>query len=247
MTPRKILILGATSPIAEATARRYAEQRASLFLAAPNANRLAAIAADLRARGAKRVDIGVLDAQNFDHHPALLAQADEALGGLDLALIAHGTTPDQEACETSFERARSALETDCLSTLSLLTHLANRLEPRGRGTLAVLSSVAGERGRRSDYVYGTAMGAVTVFLQGLRNRLAKSGVRVLTVKLGPIDTAMIAARHKGPLWASPDQVAAGILRAVEKERKVLYCPGVWRLIMLLIRILPERGVERLSL
>jgi short-subunit dehydrogenase len=243
----KILIVGATSAIAEATARIYAAKGARLFLVARNAQRLDAVAADLRTRGAAAVETEAMDANAFDRHRALVERADQALGGIDLALIAHGTLPDQKACERSFELIRTELETNCLSTLSLLTHLANLLEPRGTGTLAVISSVAGDRGRQSNYVYGTAKGAVSLFLQGLRNRLSKSGVRVLTIKPGFVDTPMTADFPKGALWAKPEQIASGIERAVEKGRDIVYLPGFWRLIMLVIRAIPEGIFKRLSL
>jgi short-subunit dehydrogenase len=243
----KILIVGATSAIAEATARIYAAKGARLFLVARNAQRLDAVAADLRTRGAAAVETEAMDANAFDRHRALVERADQALGGIDLALIAHGTLPDQKACERSFELIRTELETNCLSTLSLLTHLANLLEPRGTGTLAVISSVAGDRGRQSNYVYGTAKGAVSLFLQGLRNRLSRSGVRVLTIKPGFVDTPMTADFPKGALWAKPEQIASGIERAVEKGRDIVYLPGFWRLIMLVIRAIPEGIFKRLSL
>jgi short-subunit dehydrogenase len=243
----KILIVGATSAIAEATARLYAEKGAHLFLVARNAQRLEAVAADLRTRGAASVDTEAMDANSCDRHEALVERADQALGGIDLALIAHGTLPDQKACERSFELTRTELETNALSILSLLTHLANRLETRGAGTLAVISSVAGDRGRQSNYVYGTAKGAVSLFLQGLRNRLSKSGVRVLTIKPGFVDSPMTADFAKGALWAKPEQIASGIARAVEKGRDVVYLPGFWRIIMLVIRAIPEGIFKRLSL
>lgn len=244
---KKVLIIGATSAIAEATARLYAAEGARLFLVARGAEKLAALAADLRARGAAEALAETLDVNDLDRHEAALAQADEALGGIDVALIAHGTLPDQKACEASFELTLQELQTNALSTLSLLTHLANRLEPRGSGTIAVVSSVAGDRGRQSNYVYGTAKGAVTLFLQGLRNRLARTGVRVLTIKPGFVDTPMTADFPKGPLWAQPAQIARGIKKAEEKGRDVVYLPGFWRLIMLVIRNIPEGIFKRLSL
>jgi short-subunit dehydrogenase len=121
------------------------------------------------------------------------------------------------------------------------------LEPRGTGTLAAISSVAGDRGRQSNYVYGTAKGAVSLFLQGLRNRLSKSGVRVLTIKPGFVDTPMTADFPKGALRAKPEQIARGIERAVEKGRDIIYLPSFWRLIMLVIRAIPEGIFKRLSL
>jgi short-subunit dehydrogenase len=244
---RKIFIIGATSAIAEATARRYAAAGDRLFLVARDPAKLETVARDLLTRGAEAVRTEAMDANDFERHRAIIAKADEVLGGIDLALIAHGTLPDQAACQDSFELTRAELDTNCLSTLSLLTHLANLLEPRGTGTLAVISSVAGDRGRQSNYVYGTAKGAVSLFLQGLRNRLHGAGVHVLTVKPGFVDTPMTAGFPKGMLWAKPEEIAEGIERAVRKRKDEVYLPGFWWFIMLIIRHIPESIFKRLSL
>jgi decaprenylphospho-beta-D-erythro-pentofuranosid-2-ulose 2-reductase len=158
-------------------------------------------------------------------------------------LIAHGTLPDQGACQASFDTARREFEVNALSVLSLLTLAANRFEQQRSGTIAVISSVAGERGRQSNYLYGAAKGAVSLFLQGLRNRLSKSGVQVVTILPGFVDTPMTADFPKGPLWAQPDAVARDIVRAIEGGRDVLYTPWFWRWIMLIIRTIPERSLQ----
>jgi len=129
----------------------------------------------------------------------------------------------------------------------LLTLLANRFEAQRHGTLAVIGSVAGDRGRQSNYVYGTAKGALAIFLQGLRNRLHPAGVRVLTVKPGFVDTPMTASFKKGPLWAAPEAVAAAIVAAVERGRDVIYTPWFWWGIMTLIKLVPERVFKKLKL
>lgn len=244
---QKVLIIGATSAIAEATARLCAARGDALFLVGRNAQRLDAIAADLRVRGAAQVDCGVLDATDHAAHAATLAAAESALGGLDVALIAHGTLPDQKACETSVELTLKEIDTNGLSVIALATLLGARFEAQGRGALAVIGSVAGDRGRQSNYVYGAAKGMVALFLQGLRNRLAKKGVQVLTVKPGFVDTPMTAEFPKGALWAQPDDVARGILAALAAKKDVVYLPGFWRPIMLIIRLIPERIFKKLSL
>src|SRR5690606_18496324 len=136
-------------------------------------------------------------------HAALVQEADAALGGIDLALLAHGVLGDQRVCETDFEAAKALLHTNFVSPASLLTHLANLLEPRGTGVLIVISSVAGDRGRQSNYVYGASKGGLSVWLQGLRNRLAPHGVRVLTVKPGFVDSPMTSHLPKNRLFAQP--------------------------------------------
>jgi decaprenylphospho-beta-D-erythro-pentofuranosid-2-ulose 2-reductase len=244
---QKILIIGATSAIAEATARRWAARGSALFLVGRKAERLEQIAADLRVRGAASVACYVLDACARDAHEAMLYAAEQAMGGLDVALIAHGSLPDQKACEASVELTLEEIDTNALSVIALLTRLATRFEAQGHGSLAVISSVAGDRGRQSNYVYGAAKGMLTLFLQGLRNRLAKKGVHVLTVKPGFVDTPMTASFKKGALWASPDAIAQGIVSAIDKKHDVVYLPGFWWLIMTLIRHIPERIFKKLSL
>jgi len=245
---RRILIVGAASAIAEATARRFAAQGDRLFLTARSADRLQVIADDLTLRGADRVATATLEAVDYARHAEVLAAAEAALDGLDVALIAHGTLPDQKACKTSFMPAREALEVNALGVISLLTLIANRFEARGQGVIAVLSSVAGDRGRQSNYVYGAAKACVDVFLQGLAHRLAGAGVRVLTVKPGLVDTPMTAAFEKNALWASPERVARDIHRAIARRRAgVLYTPWFWRWIMLVIRLLPTAVLHRTRL
>lgn len=244
---RKIMIIGATSAIAEATARLFARKGDRLFLVARNAERLHAMADDLRVRGADRVGTAVMDVLDYQRHADVAGEAEAELDGLDTVLVAHGTLPDQEACQRSFEQTRHELEINCLSVISLLTHLANRFEAQRYGTLAVVSSVAGDRGRQSNYVYGTSKAAVTSFLQGLRNRLYPAAIHVLTVKPGFVDTPMTTRFSKGPLWAKPETVAAGIYRAIERRRDVVYVPGFWRLVMLVIRAIPEPLFKRLKL
>lgn len=244
---QKILIIGATSAIAEAAARLWAPRGAAFYLVGRNAERLVSIADDLKVRGAARVETQVMDACERSQHEAMLTAADNFLCGIDVALIAHGSLPDQRACELSVDLTLAEIETNALSVIALSTLIANRLAWQEKGTLAVISSVAGDRGRQSNYVYGAAKGMVTRFLQGLRNRLAKKGVQVLTIKPGFVDTPMTAAFKKGALWAQPEDVARGILAAIDKGRDEVYLPGFWRLIMLVIRHIPERIFKKLSL
>jgi len=242
---RHILIIGATSAIAEATARKFAQDGDRLFLAARNPDRLAAVANDLKTRGATQVEVLAMDANDTARHAALIAEAETVLEDLDTILIAHGTLSDQKACEASFDETLKELQTNCLSVISLLTHVANRFEEQKHGTIVVISSVAGDRGRQSNYVYGTAKAAVTTFMQGLRNRLYRSGVTVITIKPGFVDTPMTAGFRKGRLWASPEKISDGIYRAIKRKRDVVYLPWFWNLIMLVIQLIPERFFKML--
>jgi len=244
---RKILIVGATSAIAEATARIFAERGDALYLVARNQLRLSAIAADLSVRGSPRVGSEVLDANDLAGHEAMLERAVSFLSGYDTVLIAHGTLSDQKACEGSVELTLQEISTNALSAVALLTRVANYLGQQRAGTIAVISSVAGDRGRGSNYVYGSAKALVTAFLSGLRQRLAKVGVGVVTIKPGFVDTPMTAAFTKGPLWARPERVAQGIVKAIDRQGGTVYLPGFWWPIMWIIRAIPERLFLRLSL
>ncbi|MFS2004730.1 SDR family oxidoreductase [Duganella sp. CT11-25] len=244
---QKILIIGATSAIAEATARRFAQRGDSLYLLARNGERLDALLADLKLRGAAATAGARFDANDHERHAAVVAQAAEAMGGLDAVLIAHGTLPDQQACQADAALALREIGTNALSVVGLLTHVANRFEAQRGGVIAVIGSVAGDRGRQSNYVYGSAKGMLAIFLQGLRNRLQKAGVHVLTIKPGFVDTPMTAAFPKGPLWATPEQVAQAIVKAMDRRRNVLYTPFFWWGIMAILRSIPEAIFKKLSL
>jgi decaprenylphospho-beta-D-erythro-pentofuranosid-2-ulose 2-reductase len=244
---RKVLMIGATSAIAQEVSRAYAEASGSLYLLGRNRERLEGVAKDLLVRGAAQVRFDTADLADRTRHEELLSRAWEAFGTFDAALIAYGVLPDQRACETDAAKTDEAITSNFTSVASWLTLLANRFEGQGSGTLAVISSVAGDRGRASNYVYGASKGALTIFLQGLRNRLHRRGVNVLTVKPGFVDTPMTAHLQKGFLFASPERVGRRIFNAVEKGKDVVYVPCFWRWIMLVIRHLPECLFKRLSL
>jgi len=244
---KKILIIWATSAVAEATARLWAAPGHRLYLLGRNTERLTAIAADLKVRGAESAQYALLDVNEFAQHAAVLDAAAMALSGIDIVLIAHGTLGDQKACEQDFAATLQELNTNAISVISLLTHLANRFEAQGHGSIVVISSVAGDRGRQSNYVYGTAKGAVTIFLQGLRQRLHNSGVQVLTIKPGFVVTPMTAEFKKGLLWAKPETLAHCIFRAVKRRTDVTYAPSYWRWIMVVVRSIPEVLFKRRSL
>ncbi|HET6778532.1 MAG TPA: SDR family NAD(P)-dependent oxidoreductase, partial [Gemmatimonadales bacterium] len=212
-----------------------------------NAARLGSVADDLRVRGAAGVHTAVLDVAQVPQQAQVIDSAISTLGGLDVALIAHGILPVQSACEKDVGDTVEALHINFTATVALLTVLANYFEAQRSGCIAVITSVAGDRGRRSNYVYGAAKGGVDRFLQGLRNRLHASGVTVVTIKPGFVDTPMTAAVKKSPLFASARRVGRGIYRAIEQRRDVVYIPWFWRPLMLVIRGLPERLFKRLHL
>ncbi|RUL64284.1 SDR family oxidoreductase [Dyella dinghuensis] len=243
----RILIVGASSAIAEATARCYAARGARLFLIARQSQRLEDMASDLKVRGAADVAFATLDVNQLDAHGDVLSQAWTWLGEVDAMLVAHGTLPDQNACEASAELAVKEFNTNGTSTIALMTLAANRFEAQRHGTLAVISSVAGDRGRQSNYLYGSAKAAVTAFASGLRQRLTKVGVNVLTIKPGFVDTPMTRDFKKSALWAKPESIARSIVRAVDRGRSVVYLPWFWLPIMLIIRHVPEFVFKRIKL
>lgn len=245
---KKILIVGANSAIAEAVARLWAQERCCFFLVARNAERLQILAADLKVRGAAAIECEPLDVNDLARHEAVVDKAMQVLEGIDIAFIAHGTLADQHACERDFRLALSELNTNAISALSLLTHLANRLETQQRGTLAVISSVAGDRGRASNYVYGTAKAAVSTFCEGLRARLFKSGVHVIDIRPGFVATPMtLGLPLPAMLVATPEAVARRIVAGIQRQADVLYVPAFWWLIMTLIRSIPRRLFKRMKL
>ncbi len=245
--PKTVLVLGATSAIAQAWMRLLAPRGASFFLAARNAAHLDSVAKDLATRGATAVYVETADLDDTAGHVALLERAVAALGDVDCALIAHGVLGDQAAGERDFAVAAASLQTNFLSTVSLATWLANYFAAQYRGSLVVISSVAGDRGRKSNYIYGSAKAGMNAFLDGVRNRLDREGVQVLTVRPGFVATPMTAHLPQGPLFATPDAVARDILHAIEHRRDVLYTPWFWRWIMALVRMIPEWKFKRMDL
>ena len=243
----KVLIIGASSAIAYETAKCFAHDGADLFLVGRSTEKLTTVAADLKVRGAKRVETYVLDLCELDRHQEMFEQALTSLGELDMLLIAHGTLGDQRKCEQSVAETMQELQTNCLSIISLLTISANYFEQQRHGCIAVVCSVAGDRGRKSNYVYGTAKAAVSAFLQGLRNRLSSVGVSVVTIKPGYVATRMTAHMKKGLLTASPQLVGCGVYQAMMKGKDVVYLPWFWRPIMFVIKSIPEKIFKRLSL
>jgi short-subunit dehydrogenase len=238
--PQRILVLGATSAIAMAVTRKLVTPAAHFFLVARAKEKLSAVAQDLLVRGAGQVDMVVADLDDTGAHAQMLSMAASRLGSIDLALLAHGVLGDQQAAERDYGAAEWVLLTNFLSPVSLLTWLGNYCEARRGGVLAVISSVAGDRGRKSNYVYGASKAALNTFVAGLRNRLDRHGVHVLTIKPGFVATPMTAHMPRNRLFATPDRVAADILIAIRKRRDVVYTPWFWWPIMAIIKAVPER-------
>ncbi len=244
---KRILILGATSGIAQEVGRVFASLHCSIALAGRNRERLETVAADLRARGAQATLVLEADLADPASHAQLIESAARPYAGLDAAVLAYGVLGDQKKAEADPAAALEILNTNFTSAASLITLLVNRFESEGKGHLAVIGSVAGDRGRKSNYVYGASKGALDIFLQGVRHRLAGTGVCVTTVKPGFVDTPMTAHLPKTPMFASASTVAAGIVEAMEKGKGVVYLPFKWSLIMTIIRNIPEAIFHKLNI
>lgn len=244
---KRILVIGAASAIAEQYSRIEAAVGSSFFLVGRSERKLAAIAADLRVRGGGTVEIHIMDVNDFEAHTTLLDLAWKSLGAVDVALIAHGTLPDQVACQTDVGLALHEFSTNAVASIALMTALAARMETQSSGTIAVISSVAGDRGRASNYLYGSAKSAISTFASGLRQRLRTIPLNVLTIKPGFIDTPMTSSFSKGPLWSKPDKAAKDISHAINSGRSVVYVPGFWWAIMRIITHIPEPLFRRLGL
>lgn len=247
-----IAIFGATSDIAVAVARRYAEAKWSLVLVGRDEAAIAAIKADLLVRGAPDVAVQIADFVTLSGLPTVADAAFMQFGGLDVAFLAYGTLPDQAACEADAALAEAALVANFTSPVLLLNELARRFTSQaaaGRvGTIAAISSVAGDRGRMSNHIYGAAKGGLQRYLQGLRHRLHAAGIAVLDIRPGFVSTKMTAhVKQGGPLWATPDKVATDIVAAITARSSVLYTPWFWQGVMLVIRAVPSAIFHRTKL
>ncbi len=247
MNRRAVLLVGGTSAIGRAIAREMAARGARLHLGARDRSEVERISADLRTRYGVPATWSVFEAGDFGSHAGFLAGAIAELGGLDIVVVAVGELGDQVAAEGDFAEARRIIDANYTGVLSLLTEVAGRMEHQRHGAIAVLCSVAGDRGRRSNYFYGSAKAGLDRYLQGLRSRLLHSGVHVLTVKPGLIDTRMTFDRPASVLIANPRRVALATVRGLRHRRNVIYVPWYWFWLMLGVRAVPESLFKRVNL
>jgi hypothetical protein len=222
-----------------------AKDGTEMLLIARSRERLDALRTDLLARGARQVL--TFEADLVVSPEPVVSFAKERFANFDTLILSYGTMLDQQTCQISSDFAVRELQTNLVSAVALLTLFARHFESRHGGTIAVITSVAGDRGRQSNYVYAAAKGGMTIFLQGLRGRMHQFGVRVLTIKPGPVATAMTANMQGLPFLVNPERVAADIYHALRNQQvEVLYTPRRWRLIMAIIRLFPERLFKRLN-
>jgi hypothetical protein len=245
MNTGPVLILGARSDIGRALARAYGAAGRPLMLAARQAASLETDARDLRLRCNVPVSLHEFDVLATDDHPAFL----DRLGALpETVVCVAGLMTPQWMAERDFAAAELMMRTNYVGPASILGEIANRMQARGHGTIVGISSMAGERGRASNYVYGSAKAGFTAFLSGLRNRLARTRVRVITVKPGFVHTRMTEGmKLPGALTAEPAEVANAILRAERRGQDVVYTRPIWRLIKTVIALMPEPVFKRTRL
>ena len=244
---RRVLILGATSGIAQETSRCFAAERAKLFLVARDEKKLKALADDLKIRGAQAVETFCADLSDDSVQAVIISRALTAWSGLDAALIAHGTLIDQLSAENDPALLRKSIETNYCSAVGLLTRLGRVFEEQRSGVLAVIGSVAGDRGRRSNYIYGSAKAGIATFAGGLRLRLARAGVQVVLLKPGWVDTPMTAHLRQNFLYISAERAGRSVYNAMLSPRAIVYVPWYWKWIMGMIRAVPESVFAKLNL
>ena len=242
----RVLILGATSAIARATAAAFAARGAALYLASRDADELRRIAADLRLRYGVEVHYGLFDAELTESHEAFFKSVVQDMPTLSGVVLAFGYLGDQQAAR-DFNVGAKVIASNFTGAVSILNHCANYFETLQSGFIIGISSVAGDRGRQSNYMYGAAKGALSLYLQGLRNRLFASGVRVITIKPGFVDTAMTFGLPGLFLVATPQSIGERIVAALGKSADIVYLPGFWRYIMLIIKHIPESVFKRMKL
>ncbi len=247
MKIKKILIFGATSAIVSETAKLFAREGASLYLCSRRQEDLQRLAADLKVRGAQEVFYATFDASQFGSWCQAITDCLSKFSELDGLLIGHGILPDKTQCESQPEVLHQAMAVNFTSIVAILSQIVPYFEQQRCGRIAVISSVAGDRGRQSNYVYGAAKSGLDAFLSGLRQRLFAAGVSVTTIKPGFVDTPMTIDFDKNFLWASPQKIGNGIYRAMQNGKAVVYLPGFWQGIMLVIRSIPESLFKRLRL
>ncbi len=247
MYDKTVLIIGATSTIARAIAVELAQQGKALHLAGRDAAEVERTAQDLAIRYQAPVSWSQFEATAYETHADFFEKAIAQMGQLEGVILSLGELGDQVQAQADFNQAQRIIASNYVGVVSILTYVANYLEQQCQGYIIGISSVAGDRGRQSNYIYGSAKGALSLFLQGLRSRLAKVGVQVLTVKPGFVDTKMTFGKSGMFLVAKPEQVAKAILRARDRRKNIAYVPWFWFWIMLIIQAIPEPIFKKLKL
>ena len=246
MTSTPVLVIGATSAIARAVAEEFASRGQNLYLAGRDLPELWRLASDFEIRHGVSVQVGVVDAEDFTAHGEFVKHVVKRAGGLAGVVVALGYLGDQSAVEQNPRDCVDVVTRNYSGAMSLLLHLANHFEETRTGFVIGISSIAGDRGRVKNYVYGSAKAGMSAFLQGLRARLHKVGVHVMTVKPGFVDTSMTYGMDGLMMLATPEDVGKQIVRALERRKDIAYVPGIWKWVMLAVRTIPERIFKKMK-
>ena len=244
---KKILVIGSTSKIAECCLRLWAIERCDFFLVARNTERNKVISQDLISLGAKNVHTYTMDVNDFNKHQEMYKEAYKKLSDIDLVFIAYGMLPEQQEIQTDSAKTLNTININVLSVINLLTIISNDFEKKRHGQIAIISSVAADRGRASNYIYGSSKAMITSFSDGLRQRLYKSNVNVTVIKPGFIDTPMTSKFKKNFLWSSPSKAALKIVKGINKKKDEIYVPSYWYIIMIFIKLIPNFIFKNLKL
>jgi decaprenylphospho-beta-D-erythro-pentofuranosid-2-ulose 2-reductase len=247
-TPMKAVILGGTSGMGRSIAQRLAERGDTVFLLGRDASDLARSAADLTARHPKHAGVGhaLCDLERPDSFDPALDAANAALDGFDAVIVTAAMFASQEALEADIELARRLVTVNYANTVVFCEHARKRLLARGGGRLTVFASVAGDRGRKPVGIYGSSKAGLSTYLEALDHKFHADGLSVLCVKPGFVRTGMTAGLEPPPFAGEPDRVAQEVVRAMDRKRALLYTPGIWALVMLVIRSLPRFVMRRIA-
>ncbi|MGG1658536.1 SDR family oxidoreductase [Brevibacillus sp. NRS-1366] len=244
---KNILIIGGTSGIARSIANQYAKRNHPLILAGRDSVEMERLSSDIRIRYRVPVCVKIYHAEAYDEHSVFFASCLEEPGVLGGIILAYGYMEDQQSAQADFRKAKQMIEVNYTSCVSILETAARYFEQQRSGFIAVISSVAGDRGRQSNYIYGSSKGALSVYLQGLRNRMYASGVHVVTIKPGFVDTKMTYGLNGLFLVSKPQDVAKRVYLAIQNGKEVVYVPGFWAFIMGIIKAVPEQFFKRFKL
>jgi len=243
---RNIIILGATSGISQAVAKELLADDVCFHLVARDAEKLKVVANDLVSRGCHSTKSYLLDFNSMSGHANLVDDILEGVDSIDLLFLCYGIMFSQQECEANSIKAIEQVTSNYTSAVSLLVLFSERMLEQQYGTIAVVTSVAGDRGRKSNFIYGSAKAGLATYLEGLRYKLHDKGINVLTIKPGFIDTPMTAEIKKGALWASTEQAAKYIVKGIAKRKSIIYVPPFWFFIMMIIKLIPSFIFRKLN-
>ncbi len=242
-----ILVLGANSTIAEELLKFYASENHNLFLVSRNEKKLIALQSDLKVRGAKNVIYKVFDFTDYNNTEKFIFDLWHDFKVFDLAILAYGQLGVQEQDQHDVQKTKNIIEINYLSKVLLLTTLSNKFKAQTSGTIAVMTSVAGVRGRKSNYIYGSAKAGLSAFLSGLAQRLSSDSVKIIDLKIGPTKTRMTQHLKSSFVWSDSKKVALLIKKSIQTKSGIVYLPSYWFVIMLFIRLIPSKIYNRLNL